>query len=212
MKVLSFVIVALMIIIYSGCEKEELSVLSDVLYLKPAELGETTYAESSKKGTLERYRYPNNVLFKICKDSAQVINNCRIKVDNFKLLANNQALFSVSAVKSDISLNETIKAYKLPFSTEDYASQLEAGDERFNGLLKTDNYVLAVNMTKGEIKIVDLNTGKSLINKCSIHNGALYFKIESKIWQLWLTHISPVGNVFQIFVDGQSSLCHSLAV
>lgn len=217
MNKLKFVLVVVMTMgLFVSCREDEPEVkASDPLYLKPAEDNEKTYAESLN-GSTKKYYYPNNILFRIGQDSANVINNKRVKVKSFQYLPKNRIILEIFEINSDSfdnnSDSHSIYAKKLPIYDEDHAQQSEEGDECFNGILKVDNYVFAVNMAKGDIKIYDINTDKSFVVKGAVHLNALYFKIDNKIWQMWRTSISPVGNVFQGLADGKQFLCYTLSL
>ena len=210
MKKLKMVLVVFAMVLLVGCREDEPEVkASTSLYLKAAELNERTYVDWSEVRDA-KYYYPKNVLFQISKDSVKVINNSRITVKSFKYLADSQIEFSI--IDNDNLDLKSVCAKKIPIFDYDYGRQSEEGDNRFNGILKVDNYVFAVNMSKGDVKVVDLNTGKTFTTKGSIHVNALFFKIENKIWQMWISKITPVGNVFQGMTDGKQFLCHTLSL
>jgi hypothetical protein len=208
MKLSRFLIAITLITIFVGCQKDEPALYSDFLFLKSAEAGETTCVEYSESGRPIKYCHPSNVLFLVSGDSTRVLNNAGIKVENFQLLPEDQAVFTISETKSASLL---VHARKLPFLNDDYGRQLSEGDARFNGILKIDNYVLAVNMAKREINIFDLDANKlTIVEAATVHNNALFFKIENKIWQIWPSKLSPVGYVFQGLVEGKQFLCYTL--
>lgn len=183
----------------------------DILYLKSASADEERVIYST--GT-ETYRFPNDVLFKIPAygNTAVVLNNTSLLVEDYTLIFPNEASFTFNENNNVL----TVKAEKLPFTPDDYGIQLDSGNEKFNGILKSGNFVFSVKIMPDKIKIKVLDLEKNLIvtdNIASVSNGALTFKVGDEIWKMWLTKISPRGNIFQLYnlnKGGATSICYSL--
>lgn len=179
----------------------------DLLYLKSASADEERIVYSTRT---ETYQFPNNILFKIpaSRNEVVILNNSSLIVKDYKLIFPDQAMFTVN--ENDSSM--TVKAEKLPFYPEDYAPQTESGDTRFNGILKSKNFVFSVNGK--DIKILDLQTNFLTTTIASISNDSYNFKVGTEILKLRLSKISPEnGNIFQLFVpydEGANDITYTL--
>lgn len=165
----------------------------DVLFLKSASVDEERVVYSN--GT-EIYQFPNDVLIRVSAlgDHAEVVNNPTLEIEDFKVLSD-QALLTVS----NGGLVSTITAKKLPFVPKDYAPQTETGDAKYNGIIKSKNFVFSVNGKN--IKILDLRTDFLTTTIASISNDSYVFKVGVDILKLRLTKIlSENGNIFQLLV------------
>jgi len=144
-------------VILSACQKDEVFESPAGLYLKSADAGDLTSTYYINEGEAGKLVYPNNLLFSVDETEAKVLNNFLLKVEDFSLLSEEEALFRVSEFDSKpIIINqvdgknvyapssENIYAGKLPLTPADYGQQTATGNERFNGLLKADNYVISV--------------------------------------------------------------------
>lgn len=166
----------------------------DLLYLKSASADEEKVIYS--KGT-EIHRFPNDILFKIpaYENIAIILNNPLLLVEDYQIIFPDKANFTVSGNDSSM----TVKAQKLPFTPNDYAPQTETGDAKYNGVIKSKNFVFSIN--GGNIKIIDLRTDFLTTTIASISNDSYVFKVGTDILRLRLTKISPSnGNIFQLFV------------
>jgi hypothetical protein len=220
--------VVIMAMFFASCQKLELAtemkVSNDGLFLKSAAVGETTSVSSLKDG---KFYYPNNLLFEVKKEDAKVLNNFLLEVKDFHILSNNNAVFLVSPFGSkpvvmgtlngrtlyDINA-ESVSADKLPFATNDYGAQTNEGNGRFNGLLKSENYVLAINSgtdNSAKILIYDLRTGVQISTTGSIQNNELTFKVGPINWVLKFMSNSPVGNIFEITAGDAKFSCYTLS-
>lgn len=185
----------------------------DQLYLKSASADEEKVVCSTKT---ETYRLPNDVLAKIpaYENTVEILNNPLLSLNgsDYKI-TNGKVIFSVIDNNSMIT---EVEAIQLPFLPGDYQYQTETGNTMFNGILKSDTLVFAINVldSKIKIKVFNLNTNKIVTdNIASVQNGALTFKINNEIWKIWLSKISPRGNIFQMFnlnKGGATSICYSL--
>ncbi len=204
----SFILLIIGIIFFASCEKEASDGPTDSLYIKSAGIDEAKVLCIDGR---ERYYFPNDILFiiPVLKSTPEILNNSMLKIEDFKILSNNQVNFTVSEIGSEMIV---VPAYKLPFCDSDYDFQSESGVKKFNGILKSGDFVFAVKVTdeKINIKILDLKTNYLTTTIASYSNNALIFKVGAEIWQLWLSKISNRGNIFQMFVEGKGYICYSL--
>lgn len=204
MKKNLFVFVIFLVMI--SCQKDETFLSKeDSLYLKSASADEEKKVLSSGA---EIHRVPNDVLVWVSasEKEAKVLNDSVLKIEDFQLLSNSQASFHVS----DCGLIITINAKRLPFLSADYGKQEDSGNAIFNGILKTDDYTIAVDVAKEKLKVFCL-ANDSLVNaRWSVSNGALTFKVGPKIIKIWLSKCTPFGNTFQTLSDGKQGLYYTL--
>ena len=208
-------------VILSACQKDEVLESPAGLYLKSATAGDvaSTYYIEDEAGKLV---YPNNLLFFVSEEAeAKVLNNFLLKVEDFNLLSEEEALFRISEFNSKPIIisqvdgknvyapnSENVYAEKLPLISTDYGKQAATGNERFNGLLKADDHVIAVNGTV--IKVYSLKD-KSLISASgSIQEDVLILNIPGEAWDLRFVKNSPIGNIFQLTIGDEVLICYTL--
>lgn len=224
--------VVIMAMLLASCQKLELAtemkISNDGLFLKSAAVGEKTSVTYLKDGKLDEFYYPNNLLFEVNKEDAKVLNNFLLEVKDFHILSDNTAVFLVAKFGSKpINLGtspdgkalydmnaERVSADKLPFTLEDYGAQTAEGNGLFNGLLKSENYVLAINSgtdNSAKILIYDLRTGVQISTSGSIQTNTLTFKVGAVNWVLKFTSNSPVGNIFELTTGDAKLSCYTLS-
>jgi len=208
-------------VILSACQKDEVFESPAGLYLKSADAGDLTSTYYINEGEAGKLVYPNNLLFSVDETEAKVLNNFLLKVEDFSLLSEEEALFRVSEFDSKpIIINqvdgknvyapssENIYAGKLPLTPADYGQQTATGNERFNGLLKADNYVISVNGTAIKVYLL---ADKSLITSSGfIQEDALTFDLQGSTWTLRFVKNSPIGNIFQLSAGDSVLTCYTL--
>ncbi len=213
--------VVIMAMFLASCRKLELTT-GNGLFLKPASAGEIAVVNYLKDGKINQFSYPNNLLFEVKKEEAKVLNSMLV-VKDFDLLSNNEAMFLVAEYNSkpivlgttadgktlyDMSA-QNVYATKLPFTISDYGLQTNDANGRFNGLIKAENYVIALN--SGKILIYDLRTGTQISTTGSIQSDVLTFKVGSVNWVLKFTANSPVGNIFKLTVGAENFSCYTIS-
>jgi hypothetical protein len=211
MRNFAILVVALIMMatILTGCQKDELvqtpaAFTEEGLFLKSAQAGQTASASYFSNGKLEEFYYPDNLLFEVTPSSTAKVLNGLLEVKDYHV-AGDEAFFLVARFgskpmamgeiggKQIVDLNaENISAVRLPFTASDYSIQGE-GSAKFNGLLKADHYVLAVNVEGGNLTLYDLQTGKKLNAKVTIKDDVL----SSELGTLRFIKGSPVGNIFE---------------
>ena len=207
-----FFLILMLVIFLASCRKDEPEIPTESLYLKLAG------ADEEKTVCLDgtaRYLFFDDILFRrpALKNKVEIMNNPSLTVKDFKYISTNEIFSNV--IKEDSQLIE-VYANKLPFTEDDYGCQTEAGDTKFNGILRSKDFIFAVNVMpdKIKIKVFDLNTSKIVTNNiASVQNGALTFKVKDEILKIWLSKISPRGNIFQLYnmnKGGATDICYSL--
>lgn len=199
----------LLVIFLASCKEEVVNDPPiDLLYLKSAS------ADEEKVICLngaETYRFPNDILFKIpaYENIAIILNNPLLLVEDYQIIFPDKATFTVNEDNSSLTV---VNAQKLPFLPKDYAPQTENGDTRFNGVLKSKNFVFSINGKN--IKILDLKSNFLTTTIGSISNDSFVFKVGTDILRLRLTKISPSnGNIFQLFVlynEAENDIAYTL--
>lgn len=223
--------VVMMAVSLASCDKlqlaTEVKTSNDGLFLKSAAIGEIAGISYLKDGKIDQFSYPNNLLFEIKKEGAKVLNSM-LEVKGFDLLSEKEAMFLVAKWDSKpivlgttadgkvlYDLNaQNVYASKLPFVATDYGLQTNEANGRFNGLLKAENYVLAINSgtdNSAKILIYDLRTGAKVSVAGSIQNDVLTFKVGTETWVLKFISLSPIGNIFEFSGGGKTSTCYTLS-
>lgn len=204
----------------SACQKDASLESPDMsgLYLKSAAANDMASVIYFSQGQIQKMSYPDNLLFSVNGSEVAVLNNFWLKVDNFTALSDKEALFRVSPVNSKTtsmgeingqaiyaSNSENAMAVKLP--QLDYGLQAATGAERFNGLLKADNYVLAVDGLN--VKIYDL-TSKEVTMAQAVASGEILTFTVAGLWSLEFVKTSPIGNIFTLSVGDSKIPAYSL--
>lgn len=197
----------------TGCQESILDdpqmELTDGLFLKSAQEGEeasTLYIDGNSGGT---FYFPDNILFNVEGGIADVINRFLV-VEDYHIFDNKQeAVFRVkNPGENPIFMGningqdmysphtENVSAVKLPIDKTDIGSQGTEGENRFNGLLKADYYVLAVNERKITVFNLDSQERYSVIG--DYDGDGFFFSVQDQTWQLSFVKTSPIGNVFTL--------------
>jgi hypothetical protein len=214
------VAVIMMATVLTGCQKDEFvqaptTFTEEGLFLKSAQAGQTASVQYFSDGKIEKFYYPNNLLFEVTPSStAKVLNSFLLEVKDYHVSADNKAFFLVAQAGSKpINLGnglsdlnaENVSAVKLPFTINDYGQQGD-GQAQFNGLLKADHYVLAVNVETNKISLYDLNSGQTSTAKLSIKDDVL----SSDLGTLRFIKNSPVGNIFDFTTGNEKYAGYTL--
>lgn len=214
------VAVIMMATILTGCQKDELiqaptAFTEEGLFLKSAQAGQTASVLYFFDGKIEKFYYPNNLLFEVTASStAKVLNSFLLEVKDYHVSADNKASFLVAQFGSKpINLGnglsdfnaENVSAVRLPFTANDYGVQGD-GQTKFNGLLKADHYVLAVNVEVNKLTLYDLNSGQTSNAKLSIKDDIL----SSDLGNLRFIKNSPVGNIFEFSTGSEKYAGYTL--
>lgn len=214
------VAVIMMATVLTGCQKDEFvqeqtPFTEEGLFLKSAQAGQTASVQYFSDGKMEKFYYPNNLLFEVTASSkAKVLNSFLLEVKDYHVSADNKAFFLVAQAGSkpnDLGNGltdfnaENISAVKLPFTASDYGQQGE-GPAQFNGLLKADHYVIAVNVEANKISLYDLNSGQQSVAKVTIKDDIL----SSDLGNLRFIKNSPVGNIFEFSTGSEKYAGYTL--
>jgi hypothetical protein len=180
------------------------------LFLRFSSKGELDNYYIYPEDKISRYYYPynksyvpNSLLFEVNYGSVLPLNS-HLVVKNYTVSSGgNKANFIL-----DSTLPIIISAFKLPFKQSDAGVQSDAGNDRFNGLLKVNFYIFAIK--GGEILIYDVESEKTFRDKGVFNGDSFSFKIESKNCTLNFDHNSPVGNFFEFEIDEEKKECFTL--
>lgn len=212
MKNLFILLLVLNVFFLMSCQQEDLmEIKQSELFLKSAEVGEIISVNYFNEETakMDTFQYPKNVLFLVENKEAKVLNVPVLKVEDFMLLTKDEAIFKIFEISSrptvgvdgpgqkvsakrEIIARSNVTANLLPFSVDDYGQQGE-GILRFNGLLRADHYVIAVNIEANKIMIYDLNSGTTLTAKVTVKDNTL----SSDLGTLQFVQTSPAGSIFE---------------
>jgi hypothetical protein len=209
-------IVSITILFLAGCEsilpdpEEELNINGLFLKFSPEEEMSSYYLDEN--GTISRFYYPrnrlyvpNSLLFEINNGFAKIVNSF-LDVKNYKILPGNKE--AVFWIDRNPVLTEGIVAFRLPFTRNDFGAQSEKGNDRFNGLLKTNFYVFAVK--KNQILIYDINSEDVIKSEGVFNEDDFIFTVNSEVWTLTFMQTSPIGNFFEFIVLGEAKECFTL--
>lgn len=210
-KIIILNVVVIMIAVFlTGCQQQDvLPASTGGLFLKSAQAGQTASVMHFSDGEMEKFYYPNNLLFEITPSStAKVLNNFFLEVRDYSFSADNQVTFLISEAGSKVvsdSNVDKITANKLPFTVSDYGQQ-GIGDSQFNGLLKADHYVIAINTETNKFMLYDLNSGKLTTSTLTIKSDIISFDLGS----LRFIKNSPVGNIFEFSIENEKYPAYTL--
>ena len=152
----------------AGCQEPILPDPEEIdasgLFLRFSSKGELDNYYVSPENRVSKYIFPhdkkyvpNSLLFELSYRSVYPLNSYLVVKNYIVSSDGNEANFML-----DSALPITISAFKLPFKQNDAGVQSEVGHDRFNGLLKVNYYIFAINGEEMVERFMMLNLKKFL--------------------------------------------------